>query len=454
MKNALVSALIWIIALPAAAEEAAGIWHGKLMGQLNIILRIEKDGAGYKGVLESPDQANFKMPLDSVTATQDSLDVTAARINGRYQGKWDETQKAWVGTWTQGQGLPLTLRRIDADQANGFAPKRPQVDAAEAALAHYHVEAVTLPGAVASVTLSGTFSAPKGSGPFPTVILIAGSGPNTRDEAVAGHKIFLVWADALNKAGIAVLRYDKRGVGASTGDYKAATTADFAADAEAAVTWLRARKDVGAIGLIGHSEGGVIAPIVANRDSAVKFIVLMAGSGVRGDQVLLGQQALIGRANGQTEEVIAKAAATNRKIYDAIITDPDHAEARVRAIVEAELLPSQRVDAAIIDSIVKPVTAPWMTYFIAYDPAPELRKLKTPVLALIGEKDFQVTAKDNLPVITAALKDHKKATVRELPGLNHLFQTAPTGAPSEYSQIEETTSPAALDLVTGWIRTQ
>nr|WP_303657422.1 alpha/beta hydrolase [Asticcacaulis aquaticus] len=439
------------LALPALAEEAAGVWHGKLMGKLNIVIRIETDGTAYKGVLESPDQANFKMPLDSVTATADSLDFTAVKINGRYQGKWDEAQKAWVGTWTQGQGLPLTLKRIDADQANGFAPKRPQVEAAEAALANYHVEAVTLPGAVAGVTLSGTYSAPRGKGPFPTVILIAGSGPNTRDEAVAGHKVFLVWADALNKAGIAVLRYDKRGVGASTGDYKAATTADFAADAGAAVTWLKARKDVGAIGLVGHSEGGIIAPIVANREPAVRFIVLMAGGGVRGDQILITQQTLIGRANGMTEDNLAQVAAANRRIYDALISNPVDTEARVRAVVETELPLS--TDPKVVDSVVKPLVAPWMKYFIAYDPAPELRKVRVPVLALIGGKDLQVAASDNLPAMTAALKGNKSATVRELPGLNHLFQsTAGSGAPSEYSQIEETTAPAALDLVTTWIR--
>lgn len=435
----------------ACAEEAAGIWHGKLMGQLNILIRIEKDGTGYKGTLESPDQAKFKTALDTVDATPDTLGFAVARINGRYQGHWDEDRKVWVGTWTQGSALPLELKRIDETQAATFDHKRPQVDAAQAALAQYHVEPVSIPTTVVGVTVSGTYSAPKGDGPFPAVVLIAGSGPNTRDEDVFGHKVFLVLADALNRSGIAVLRYDKRGVGASTGAYAQATTADFADDALAAAQWLSARKDVKTVGLIGHSEGGIIAPIVANRDDAVKFVVLLAGTGVRGDQILLSQQALISRASGVPESAVAQAHLTNRKIYDAIITDQKNAEAKVRAIIEAGWPKDQPVSPAVIDGIVKPVTAPWMMHFIAYDPQPELKKLKTPVLALNGEKDMQVVSKENLPAIAAALKGNPDVTIAELPGLNHLFQTANTGAPSEYAGIEETFAPPALKRVTDWI---
>jgi len=436
---------------PAFAEEAAGIWHGKLMGQLNILIRIEKDATGYKGVLESPDQAKFRAALDTVSATPDTLSFTVARVNGRYEGKWDETKKAWVGTWTQGAELPLELKRIDEAQAAAFDHKRPQVDAAQAALGQYHVETVSLPAAVAGVTLAGTYSAPKGEGPFPAVVLIAGSGPNTRDEDVFGHKVFLVLADALNRAGIAVLRYDKRGVGASTGAYAQATTADFASDAEVAARWLSARKDVKTIGLIGHSEGGIIAPIVANRDPAVKFIVMLAGSGVRGDRILLGQQESIGRASGLPESVLSQAAAANRLIYDAIIADPDHAATAARTVIAAQLPPGQTTDTPAIDAMIQQVTTPWMVHFLTYDPQPELKKLKTPVLAVIGEKDLQVPAAENLPAISAALKGNPDATVSELPGLNHLFQTAVTGAPSEYAGIEETFAPSALKLISDWI---
>lgn len=183
----------------------------------------------------------------------------------------------------------------------------------------------------------------------------------------------------------------------------------------------------------------------------MQFVVLLAGSAVRGDHVLLSQQALIGRANGMDETALSRAQATNRKIYDAIIADPEHAEAKVRAIVAAEWPAGTPADPAVIDGIVKPVTSPWMAWFIRYDPQAELKKLKTPVLALTGEKDLQVAPSDNLPVMKAALAGNRDATLRELPGLNHLFQTARTGAPSEYGDIEETFAPSALKIVTDWV---
>lgn len=438
-----------LLATTTHAEEAAGIWRGKLMGQLTIIVRIEKEGQGYRGTLQSPDQSKALLPLDTIGATADTLSFDLKRINGHYEGHWDNAQKAWVGTWSQGQSLPLSFSRINESELT--VSHRPQVDAAEAALTQYHVETVQIPTPTPGVTLAGTYSAPRGNGPFPAVVLIAGSGPNTRDETVAGHKIFLVLADALNRDGIAVLRYDKRGIGGSTGAYAQATTADFADDAQAAAHWLGARKDVKTIGLIGHSEGGIIAPLVANRTPQVRFVVLLAGSAVRGDHLLLSQQALIGRANGVTEAALSHAQATNRKIYDAIIADPAHAETTVRAIVAAEWPAGTPADPAVIDGIVKPVTSPWMSWFLRYDPQVELKKLKIPVLALTGEKDLQVVASDNLPVMKAALAGNPDATLRELPGLNHLFQTAGTGAPSEYGDIEETFAPSALKIVTDWV---
>jgi pimeloyl-ACP methyl ester carboxylesterase len=438
-----------LLATTTHAEEAAGIWRGKLMGQLTIIVRIEKEGQGYKGTLQSPDQSKALLPLDTISATADTLSFDLKRINGHYEGHWDDAQKAWVGTWSQGQSLPLSLSRINESDLS--VSHRPQVDAAEAALAQYHVESVQIATPTPGVTLAGTYSAPKGNGPFPAVVLIAGSGPNTRDETVAGHKVFLVLADALNRAGIAVLRYDKRGIGGSTGAYAQATTADFADDAQAAAHWLGARKDVKTIGLIGHSEGGIIAPLVANRTPKVQFVGLLAGSAVRGDHLLLSQQVLIGRANGMDEAALSRAQATNRKIYDAIIADPAHAETTLRAIVAAEWPAGTPADPAVIDAIVKPVTSPWMSWFLRYDPQVELKKLKIPVLALTGEKDLQVAARDNLPVMKAALAGNPDATLRELPGLNHLFQTAGTGAPSEYGDIEETFAPSALKIVTDWV---
>ena len=452
---------VWIAAAALAlaaggvrAEEAAGDWGGLLAGQLHVIVHIQKANGAYTASLESPDQGAFVLPADTITATPDHLSFAIAKINGSYDGAWDAKQNAWVGTWTQGQNMPLVLTRLTAEQAKAAPQRRPQEDAIAAGPLPYTSSEVTFDNAAAKVKLAGTFSVPAGQGPFPTVVLISGSGPNSRDENVFNHKVFLVVADALNRAGIAVLRYDKRGIGGSGGDYKSATTADFTADAAAAVAWLKTRPevDVKHIGVAGHSEGGLIAPAVAAADPSVAFVVMLAGPGLRGDQILLMQQDLIARAMGASDADIAPGAAINRKIYDAVIAANDLADAKVRvktaldAEVAAGRLPADKVQPAIDE-----VTSPWMFYFLRYDPVPTLRQVRVPVLAIGGALDLQVPANEDLAAIKAALTGNPDATTVELPGLNHLLQTATTGAPSEYGAIEETVSPVALKTVTDWV---
>ena len=447
-----------IMALSAGqvrAEEAAGDWGGLLAGQLHVIIHVKKAGDGsYSASLESPDQGTFVLPADTVTATPDHLAFAIAKISGSYDGTWDATKNAWVGTWTQGQAMPLVLSRLTADQAKAAPQRRPEEEAINAGPLPYTSSDVTFDNAAAKVTLAGTFSVPQGTGPFPAVVLISGSGPNTRDENVFNHKVFLVIADALNRAGITVLRYDKRGVGASTGDYKSATTADFTSDAEAAVAWLKTQKQVDPnhIGVAGHSEGGLIAPAVAVADPSVKFVVMMAGPGLRGDRILTMQQDLIARAMGATDAQIGPGAAINRKIYDAVLAanDIDDAKIRVKAALGEEVaagrLPADKVQGAIDE-----VTAPWMFAFLRYDPVPTLRQVKVPVLAIDGSLDLQVPPKEDLAAIAAALAGNPDVTTTELPGLNHLMQTATTGAPSEYGAIEETVAPLALKTITDWV---
>jgi pimeloyl-ACP methyl ester carboxylesterase len=306
----------------------------------------------------------------------------------------------------------------------------------------------------AKVDLAGTLSMPKGPGPFPAVVLISGTGHNTRDESVWGHKVFLVLADALNRHGVAVLRYDKRGVGGSTGNYDAATTADFAADADAAVTWLRKqpRIDAHRVGVLGHSEGGIIAPFVAARDKHVAFVVMLAGPGIRGDRLFVLQSAMTAKTYGAPDAYIAKREAFDRKLYDAIIAAPSAKIARKRAdAIVAKGVADKIVDANEADNLAADATRPWERYFLAYDPAPALRKLAVPVLALNGSLDVQVPAKTNLAAVREALKHNRRATVIELQGMNHLLQDAKTGAPTEYNGIEETMSPAALKAITDWV---
>jgi pimeloyl-ACP methyl ester carboxylesterase len=300
------------------------------------------------------------------------------------------------------------------------------------------------------VRLAGTLTLPKGPGPFPVAVLIVGSGPHDRDETIFGHKPFLVLADDLTRRGIAVLRYDKRGVGGSTGGAFDATTADFAADARAAVAYLRTRKDIdrGRIGLIGHSEGGAIAPMVAADDPRVAFVVMMAGPGVPGDELLVAQNRAILKAAGGSEAALTTAEQANRKIYGIVKSDVSDAEAQSQVatvLVGLGQGPMQaRAGAA-------QASAPWIRWWLRHDPRPVLARLRCPVLAIDGSKDLQVVADQNLPEIRKALKDDPDATVLELPGLNHLFQTADTGAVAEYAKISETISPLALTTIGDWV---
>jgi hypothetical protein len=302
------------------------------------------------------------------------------------------------------------------------------------------------------VRLAGTLTLPEGKGPFAAVVLIAGSGANGRDEKVFGHAPFLVLADHLTRHGVAVLRFDKRGVGQSTGDFAAATTADFAADAEAGAAYLRSRPEIDRrrIGLIGHSEGGVIAPMVAERDPAIAFLVLMAGPGVRGDRIIMAQTRAIAAASGAPPAALEAGEARQRRFLDVLMAAKDQAaaETAVRGMLEG------RMPDAAVEAQVKVAASPWYRSYIAYDPAPALRRLRIPVLALIGSKDLQVPPDQNLPALRAALAGDPRAEVAELPGLNHLFQPATTGSPAEYGQIEQTLSLIALDRISSWILTK
>jgi pimeloyl-ACP methyl ester carboxylesterase len=442
-------------AAPAFAQEVVGDWAGLLAGQLHIIVHITKSADGhYGGSLESPDQGAFVLPAENVEATPTHLAFSIPKLGGSYDGTWDDSTRSWTGTWKQGQSIPFNLTRLSAQALGGLKPKRPQEDAIAAAPLPYHQHDVTFGNPSARVTLAGTFTVPNGTGPFPSVVLICGSGPHTRDEDVSGHRIFLVLADALNRRGIAVLRYDKRGVGDSTGDFATATSIDFASDADAAVAFLNTRPEVdkARIGLIGHSEGGAIAPSIAIRNPSVAFTVLMAGPAMRTDRLTVLQESLIAKAQGASDDAIAKHKAFSEKLYAGLIAAKTDDEARsiarssVAQAVADNLLPADAAEAT-----VQQVTSPWLRQALSYDPVSTLRKLKTPTLVLYGSLDLQVPSNENLALMRTALKDNKTAAFIELPNLNHMFQTAKTGSPAEYAQIEETMSPSALKSIVDWV---
>ena len=437
-------------AKPAVPSDIDGIWLGTLDAgatKLRLVLKIANGPDGLTASLQSPDQSQQWLPANSATRSGDSLNFTIESLGVVYDGKIDAGLNSIDGTFTQGgRPLPLALKRVK-DQAE-LETRHPQNPVKPYP---YREEEVTYANKAAGNTLAGTLTIPPGKGPFPAVLLISGSGPNDRDETVFGHKPFLVLSDYLTRKGIVVLRVDKRGVGKSTGDLAHATTADFATDAEAGVQYLktRAEADPRRIGLIGHSEGGTVAPMLAAGDPGVRFIVLMAGPGVPGDQIIVEQGRLIEEAAGATKEKAAQDADKQRELFALVEKEKDD------AVLGKELREklAGRVPDAQIDVAIQQLTSPWMRYTLTYDPATALRKVACPVLALNGEKDLQVSAAQNLPAIKKALEEggNKQIEIDEMPGLNHLFQTAKTGSPTEYAQIEETISPVALVKVASWI---
>jgi fermentation-respiration switch protein FrsA (DUF1100 family) len=430
-----------------------GTWAGSLdtgSVKLRIVFHITNTEDGLTATMDSPDQGATGIPVTSISRDGSSLKIELKQADGVFEGKLDEKLTTIDGTWTQGGGsAPLVVKRVkDAAELERRRPQNPVRPYP------YRDEDVSYANKAASITLAATLTIPPGKGPFPAVLLIAGSGQHDRDEALMGHSPFLVLSDYLTRNGIAVLRADKRGVGKSRGNYATATTADFASDAEAGVTYLETRPEVDhrKIGLIGHSEGGVVAPIVATQDSNVAFIVMMAGSGVPGDDIIVAQLILIEEAGGQTHQEAEKAGADERKILTLVEQGKDDAELTKQ--LRAEL--GDKTSDATLAADVKQLSSPWFRYFIQFDPATALRKVTCPVLALIGSKDLQVPPAQNLPAIRKALEagGNKNFEADELPGLNHLFQTAKTGAPSEYGDIEETMSPTALERIATWILKQ
>lgn len=330
---------------------------------------------------------------------------------------------------------------------------RPQEESIAAARSPYREELMMFsnPAAV-GVQLAGTLTVPPGTQRFPAIVIIAGSGPNDRNEEIAGHKPALVLADALTRRGYAVLRYDKRGVAKSTGDHSSATTLDFASDVAAAIAYLRSRPDIdGAeVGLIGHSEGGTIAAIVAAKDPGLAFIVMMAGFALPGRVLVAEQIRRIGIVEGETQQAATQTFNLNRRLYDAIAASKDQREAE-RGVRELLTSARPKPTQAQFDQALQFTELPYMRFMLAYDPAASFEEVRVPVLALCGSKDLVVPPDLNLPALRKALAHNRDVTVVEMPDLNHFFQHAETGSPREFAKIEETMAPEVLSLVSNWI---
>jgi pimeloyl-ACP methyl ester carboxylesterase len=437
-----------------AVATSEGVWQGALESKgmrFRLQLRISHDTRGQLvAAIDSIDQGINEFPAANVAQNESAIHFDLPAVRGVYDGTLNATKNAISGTLQQtGTSSALNFKRSDRI----LELRRPQTPAKPYP---YKEEELTFPNANSGISLAGTFTLPRGPGPFSAAILLAGLGPLDRDEADSGHRPFLVLADYLTRKGIAVLRYDKRGIGKSTGGYDDATTADFASDAEAALAFLKSRKEIDArkIGIIGHSEGGVIAPMIASRSSDVAWIVMLAGPATRGAETLLLQSDLIARAAGMTDEQVARSLDFDRQAYLLVRQEKNRTvlESKLDDLVKVSGL-GPAMPPAVLQRQIHWTSSPWFHYFLDYDPAPALQETKCPVLALSAEKDLQVPPKENAPLIQKALEagGNKDFQIVELPGLNHLFQHCQACLPAESRAIEETFAPEALEAVSTWV---
>jgi len=454
-----------IIAGKIQAQSIAGTWYGLLnipSGQVHIVYHITQNADAYSATMDSPDQGAKGIPMDNVSFSGNKITIGSGKIGISYTGIFLPDSNKIKGTFNQGAfSAPLDLSSV-MKKAVILNP-RPQ----DPKDFPYKQEDVKFTNAKDGDVLAGTLTMPADGRAKRLVILITGSGPQNRNEELApfNHRPFLVWSDWLTRQGIAVLRFDDRGIAESTGDFKAATTADFADDAEAAVNYVLSRPDLQKldIGLLGHSEGGMIAPIVASRDKNVKFIVLLAGPGVPISELMTQQEADQMRLGGAPDTAIAFSTKTNRTLFAAMNQYYDLPADKMKIMMDSVMFkefsayPKQALAGKTVDDLVKEsstqIASPWFRYFIHFKPADYLINVKCPVLALDGTVDSQVKCEPNLQGIKQALDKggNKHYEVVPMPGLNHLFQKATTGAVSEYGTITETVDPTALEKVSSWI---
>lgn len=443
------------------SQEITGDWHGSIntMGsELMLTFNITKSENSYSGTMSVPQQKAFGIPLSKVTFENETVTIELDAAKLSYVGKRNSNNE-FEGTFSQnGQMFPLNLSRNKKEEKKINRPQDPKEPFP------YTSEEVTFENPSAKITLAGTLTLPKTNKPCPVVVLISGSGPQNRNSELFNHKPFWVLADYLTRKGIGVLRVDDRGVGKSTGNRIQATTLDFATDTEAAVTFLKTRKDINPkkIGLIGHSEGGMIAPIVASKDKSINLIVLLAGPGVPCDQLLIEQSYLIGKSDGLNETELEQSKKLNQSIYSIVKSDKttDEVIKEIEALLEKSL--SENPDSnnlpeaqkkEMISQQAEQITSPWFRYFLKFNPDEYVSKVKCPVLILNGGKDLQVPAKMNTEGIQKSLAKggNKKSTTIIYPSMNHLFQECTTGGIDEYGTIEQTISPQVLNDLSNWI---
>ena len=465
----LTTVLFFFLALTLSAygqeKTISGIWEGNLNAgvTLRIVFHFNQNGdQGYSGTMDSPDQNVKGIPCSSITLRADSVTAEVQVIKGVFRAVL-VNDSTLSGVWAQGPGVfPLVLNRVAAVEQL-IRPQTPHPPYP------YNSEDVSYDNADHTIHFGATFTYPKTPGPFPTAILITGSGQQDRDETIFEHKPFAVIADYLTKKGYGILRVDDRGMGQTTGDVLSATSMDFAGDVEAGIQYLKTRKEVdkNKIGLIGHSEGGLIGAIVASRSKNIHFLILLAGPGVPGAEILLEQQTDPLKTAGVSPEVYQayhQLAKNTLGVISGSLGQPDSLVAQkieqvytdwkvsipdsIRIALHAETAtPTQYLKQIRVE------LSPWFRFFIATDPGTYLSRVSCPVLALDGSRDIQVDAAKNIPAIAAALRkgNNQAVTTKIFPGLNHLFQLCHTCTLQEYGQLEETFDPEVLQTMAVWL---
>jgi pimeloyl-ACP methyl ester carboxylesterase len=425
--------------------------------EFRLVLDIERRADKTLAVdMTSIDQGG-SLPMDEAVLKDNYLSLKVRTPQISIEGELIEDGSVFEAQFAQGPNkFPVRFELVD--EVPGFArPQRPKKPYP------YDREEVSYENKTAGIKIAGTLTKPRSQGPFPAVLLIAGSGPHSRDEVIGYHRTLHVLADHLTRNGVAVMRVDKRGVGGSTGDFWKANTEDLASDVLAGVQYLKTRADINKkqIGLIGHSEGGSIAVMVAAGTPDVGFIVMMAGPGIPAAEILYYQDGAEVKAEGASDEKVAATRQWWQKMYSVVNRELDN-EIAVKKIKELFGKLSEQDKQLLgwsegrLGYEAGRVTEAAYRYFLKFDPTPYLAKVKCPVLAMGGTKDCQVPSGKNLRGIQKTLKaaGNNDCEVKELPGLNHMFQTAVTGAVSEYGKIEETIAPAALKTITEWILNQ
>ena len=446
------------ISVTSLAQSPCGDWYATLKAaDLQLVFHITKDKKNHKVTIDSPKQKAFDIPAEISLLKNNRLKVEMKNIGFIFEGVYYADSIA--GVFQQGANVEKMTFYKDAKQNN--KPKRPQNPKPPFS---YDIEEVKFMNLQDSFHLAGTLTLPKNNNRTPAIVLISGSGPQNRDSEIMGHKPFWVLSDYLTSLGYAVLRYDDRGTYASEGDFASATTLDFALDGESAIEYLKGREDIDSnkIVVIGHSEGGLICNILGARVNNLSGIVSLAGTSIRGDSILQIQSRLISESNNTSEQELEITQKYNREIFKAVVTSLSISQAKIelekiskrwtKVMCKNDII-KRKERKEVIKSVSQTMLNPWMYEFVKYSPSEDIKNLHCHVLVLIGSNDIQVTSKENIEGYKKLLpKNRKLQTVKELPGLNHLFQKCSLCTISEYGQLEETFSMDAMEEIRDFLQ--